>query len=150
MSEALNFVNRTIDEENQEKSAATRREMIAGAGAVIGGMGLMGIASGDALGQGKSSPNTVENITHRRRHGRGAGHDRQHRRAGARRARRGHPAQHRGGGPRGEDPLRALISDAFGGKPATKKIWVPDEVFASQEACWARWSSAIRSSSTPT
>src|SRR5215210_4545062 len=64
MSEALNFVNQAIDEEHSDKSAHTRRNMIKGAGAVIGGMGLMGIASGDALGQSlKNSPNTPENIT---------------------------------------------------------------------------------------
>ena len=63
MSESLNYINQIIDEENAEKSAHTRRQMIAGAGAVIGGMGLAGLASGDAFAQGKNSPNTVENIT---------------------------------------------------------------------------------------
>ena len=38
--------------------------MVAGAGAVIGGLGLAGLASGDAFAQGgKSTPNSVENIT---------------------------------------------------------------------------------------
>jgi hypothetical protein len=134
MSEAMNFVNRAIDEENGEKSAATRRQMIAGAGAVIGGMGLMGIASGDALAQGKASPNTVENITTvaataevlativntvgpekvalddqtRKNIQAAAIEEKIH--------------------------YETLISDAVGGKPATKKIWVPNEVFASKES----------------
>src|SRR3712207_8609202 len=39
MSEALNFVNKVIDEENAGKSVSTRRQMVKGAGAVLGGMG---------------------------------------------------------------------------------------------------------------
>src|SRR5688572_4581437 len=63
MSESMNYVNQVIDEENADRSAPTRRQLVAGAGAVIGGLGLAGLASGNAFAQGSSSPNTPENIT---------------------------------------------------------------------------------------
>jgi len=131
VSEALEYVNKVIDEENAEKSAVTRRRMIAGAGAVIGGMGLSGLASGDAFAQFRNSPNTAANITTvaataevlativntvgyervaldpvtKRNIGAAALEEKIH--------------------------YEVLVSDAFGAKPATKRIWVPDEVFAS-------------------
>ena len=133
MSEALNFVNQAIDEEHRDKPASTRRQMIAGAGAVIGGMGLMGIASGDAVAQVRNSPNTPENITTvaataevlativntvgpervalddvtRRNIQAAAIEEKIH--------------------------FEVLTSDAVGATPATKRIWVPNEVFASRE-----------------
>ncbi len=48
MSDALNLVYETIDEQNREKSAATRRQLVAGAAATIGGLGLLGVAEADA------------------------------------------------------------------------------------------------------
>ena len=65
MSDAMNHVNKVIDDENAGKSAHTRRQMVAGAGAVIGGMGLMGLASGDALAQVKNSPTTAPGASSR-------------------------------------------------------------------------------------
>jgi len=45
VSESLNLIYQTIDEQNAEKSAATRRQLVAGAATAIGGMGLLGIAA---------------------------------------------------------------------------------------------------------
>jgi len=133
MSEAMNFVNKVIDEENKDKSAHTRRQMVAGAGAVIGGLGLAGIASGDAFAQGRNSPNTPENITTVAATAEvlativnTVGQERvpldpvtfQNVRAAAI-----------------EEKIHydVLTSDAVGGTPATKRIWVPNSVFASRE-----------------
>lgn len=44
MSESLNFAYEAIDADNAEKPAATRRELVAGMAATIGGMGLLGLA----------------------------------------------------------------------------------------------------------
>ena len=134
MSESMNYINQIIDDENADKSAHTRRQMVAGAGAVIGGLGLAGLASGDAFAQGgKNSPNTVENITTiaataevlativntvgyetvplddvtKRNIAAAAIEEKIH--------------------------YEVLTSKAVGAKPATKKIWVPDEVFSSKE-----------------
>ena len=55
MSEALNLIYGSIDEQNADKSAATRRQLVAGAGVALGGMGLLGIAqSADAATAGSS------------------------------------------------------------------------------------------------
>ena len=43
MSEALEKVYRAIDDEHAEKPAATRRQLVAGAGATLGAMGLLGL-----------------------------------------------------------------------------------------------------------
>ena len=133
MSEAMNFVNQVIDEENKDKSAHTRRQMVAGAGAVIGGLGLAGIASGDAFAQSfKNSPNTPENITTIAATAEvlativnTVGPERvaldpvtlQNVRAAAI-----------------EEKIHyeVLTSEAVGATPATKRIWVPDAVFASR------------------
>jgi hypothetical protein len=134
VSEALNYVNKVIDEENAEKSAHTRRQMVKGAGAVIGGMGLMGLASGDALAQGtKNSPNTPENITTVAATAEvlativnTVGYERvpldevtKRNIAAAAIEEKIH--------------YETLVSDAVGGKAATKRIWVPNEVFSSRE-----------------
>jgi hypothetical protein len=133
MSEAMNFVNKVIDEENGDKSAHTRRQMVAGAGAVIGGLGLAGLASGDALAQGRNSPNTPENIL-----------------TVAATAEVLATIVNTVGPERvALDPVTAqnvraaaieekihfevLTSKAVGGSPATKRIWVPNSVFASRE-----------------
>jgi hypothetical protein len=133
VSEALNYVNKIIDEENADKSAHTRRQMVAGAGAVIGGLGLAGLASGDAFAQGRNSPNTPENITTVAATAEvlativnTIGYERvpldgvtKQNIASAAIEEKIH--------------YEVLTSDAVGGKAATKKIWVPNEVFASKE-----------------
>jgi len=133
MSEALNYVNKVIDDENQDKSAHTRRQMVAGAGAVIGGMGLMGLASGDALAQVRNSPNTPENIltvaataevlativnT-----------------VGPERVALDNTTRENIRAAAIEEKIhyQVLTSEAVGGSPATKRIWVPNEVFSSAQ-----------------
>jgi len=44
MSEGVNLVYQSIDRMHAEKPAATRRKMVAGTAAALGGMGLLGIA----------------------------------------------------------------------------------------------------------
>ena len=152
MSEALNFVNQAIDEEHSEKSAHTRRKMIKGAGAVIGGMGLMGIASGDALGQSlKNSPNTPGEHHHRGRDGRGARDDRQHGRLRARAAGRASPSRtspprrsRRRSTTRSSSPMRSAARPPRSGSGSRTRCSRARRT-SSRRSSWA-----IRSSSTPT
>jgi hypothetical protein len=132
MSEALNYVNQVIDEENSDKSAATRRQMIAGAGAVIGGMGLLKVANADAA---SSSPNTVANITTVAATAEvlativnTVGPEKLKGQLDATTNRNIQAAAFEE-----KTHYEVLTSKAVGGKEATKKIWVPDEVFASKE-----------------
>jgi hypothetical protein len=129
----MNYVNRVLDEENAEKSAHTRRQMIAGAGAVVGGMGLLGIA-GDAAAKGfKNSPNTPENISTVAATAEvlativnTVGYERV----------KLDPVTKRNIASAAiEEKIHyeTLVSKAVGAKPATKRIWVPDEVFSSTE-----------------
>jgi hypothetical protein len=127
----MDFVNRAIDEEHGEKSAHTRRQMIAGAGAVVGSMGLLGLASGDAFAA--SSPNTVENITTVAATAEvlativnTIGYERVPLDAVTKRNIASAAIEEK-------IHYEVLTSKAVGGKPATKRIWVPDEVFSSTE-----------------
>jgi len=45
MSETLNLVYETIDNQHAGESAATRRQIVAGVGATLGGMGLLGLVN---------------------------------------------------------------------------------------------------------
>ena len=67
MSESLNLVYESIDRTNADKSAATRRQLVAGAAATFGSMGLLGIAqeaeAAPAKAAGHSNnPQTILNI----------------------------------------------------------------------------------------
>jgi hypothetical protein len=134
MSDSLNYVNHVLDEENRDQPAATRRQMIAGAGAVIGGLGLLSVADASAAGF-KNTPNTVENITTvaataevlativntvgvEKLGSKLDGYTNRNIQAAA---------------DEEKTHFEVLTSKAVGGKPATKKIWVPDDVFSSVE-----------------
>jgi hypothetical protein len=128
----------TIDRQNAHESASTRRSLIKVTGAALGSMGLLSYATtGDALAAVKTDPaNSVKNITAvaataevlativntvgpeklgdkldpvTRRNIRAA-------------------AQQE------KNHYELLTSSAVGGKPVTKSIHVPDEVFSSPEA----------------
>jgi hypothetical protein len=136
MTDVLNYMNEVIDEENRDKPAATRRQMVAGAGAALGSLGLLGIAQG-AYAQttpgNTSSPNTIENIAAVAATAEvlativnTVGAERVNLDAVTRRNVRSaarHELIH----------YDTLVSDAVGGVPITKRIWVPNAVFESQE-----------------
>ncbi len=135
MSDVTNYVYDTLDDVHRDQGAATRRQLIAGAGAGLGAMGLLALAD-DAQAQDNtpgntSSPNTVENVANitatvevlatiintvgpervaldpvTRRNVRAAAR---------------HELIH----------VQALTSQAVGARPLATRIWVPDAVFAS-------------------
>jgi len=132
MSEVLNHVYDVIDEEHKDQPAATRRQLVAGAGVALGSMGLLGLAD-RAEAQGGANPNTAANIA-----------------AVAATAEvlativnTVGPEKLPGLDAQTATNIRAaareelihydiLVSPAVGGVPVTKRIWVPDSVFANR------------------
>jgi len=135
VSEVNNHIFETIDRQNADKPAATRRQLVAGAAAAMGSMGLLGFAT-DARAQNAASANSVETLTTVAATAEvlativnTVGFQKLYRQldevtrmniAAAALQEREH--------------YELLVSNAVGAKPATKRIWVPDAVFASKES----------------
>ena len=142
MSDGINLINQKIDEHHADKSAHTRRQLVGGAAATLASMGLLGLAEsasadGGAGGIGGltkaqfSASNTPERIlavaataevlativnTVGWEKGLGGDETTQRNiRAAAR-----------------EELIHYNTLGFLGGKPLTKKIWVPDAVFADR------------------
>src|SRR3954470_15645339 len=134
MSEVNNHLFDTIDRQNSHESAHTRRTLVAGAAAALGSMGLLRFASHEAFGSVKTSAeNSVKNITTVAATAEvlativnTVGPEKLGDRLDAvtRRNIRAAAQQEK-------NHYELLTSSAVGGKPATKTIYVPDEVFAS-------------------
>jgi hypothetical protein len=128
MSDTMELFGRAIEEQHADKPAATRRQLVVGAAATLGGMGLLGALPRSASAAGVNDTATiltvastaevlatiVNTIGWERRLGRDRVTQR-NLKAAAR-----------------EELVhyRKLVS--YGAKPATKRIWVPDAVFASR------------------
>src|SRR4051812_5292928 len=124
------YVGRAIDEAHPEVPAATRRQMITGAGATLAGMGLMGalpsLASASTR-RDNSTKNiltvaataevlaTIVNTVGYRRHLGGDAVTQRNIAAAAR-----------------EELVHYTVLHSVGARPATKNIWVPDSVFANR------------------
>jgi hypothetical protein len=134
MTDALNTVFETIDDEHRDKPAATRRQLVGGAAAALGSMGLLGAANAYAQDSGgASNPNNAETIAAVAATAEvlativnTVGPEKVQLDAVTRRNVRAAAREEL-------IHYEVLTSDAVGGKPVTKRIWVPDEVFASQE-----------------
>jgi len=129
MAEALNIAFDAIDEEHAEESATTRRKLVAGAAGTIGGMGLLGLLNTeDAMA--KNDAKTILNVAATAEVlatiVNTVGAERlatqldpvtlRNIRAAAR-----------------EELIHFDVLGTIGGKPATRKIWVPDSVFATTD-----------------
>jgi hypothetical protein len=138
MTEVLNTINAVIDEQHRDKPAATRRQLVAGAGAALGSMGLLGLATGDAFAQGGGGsmgtpPNTMENIANIAATAEvlativnTVGPERVSLDATTR-------ANIRAAAREELIHFEVLTSEAVGATPVTTRIWVPNAVFASRE-----------------
>ncbi len=132
MSDSLDLVYRSIEERHADRSALTRRRLVAGAAASLGGMGLLGSAgvaqASHSAPKGANSPQTILNIAATaevlativntvgfERVDLDDAVTRRNVRAAAR-----------------EELLHYRQLVEFGGRPLTKRIWVPDAVFASR------------------
>lgn len=136
MTEALNLVYQTIDDQHAEKSAHTRRQLVAGAAATLGGMGLLGTAPEIADARHTEDPQTILNVAATAEriatiiNTVGAQNTltssepnivqaRTNTRAAAR-----HEAIHE----------QVLTSPGIDGRPAADVYWIPNSVFASPTA----------------
>lgn len=137
MPEFLDTVYESVDEQHRDKSVATRRQIVGGAAAALGSMGMLAWADNAHAQPPKSkltdAPNTVETIANVAATAEvlativntvGAEKvtlDPQTR------------LNVRAAALEEKIHYETLISDAVGGTAITKRIWVPDAVFASKE-----------------
>jgi hypothetical protein len=137
MSDAYDNFTRAIEEAHPAESAATRRQLVAGATGVIGGMGLLGALTGEAKAthrRNHTGPNTVENIINIAATAEvlativnqvgvetvpGLDNVTQRNVRTAALQERIH--------------YEVLVSDAVGARALTKRIWVPNEVFENRD-----------------
>jgi hypothetical protein len=153
MSEPLDLVYQAVDEQHADKPAATRRQLVAGAGALLGGMGLLGLpgVASAADGPFSNGRNGLDNV---RRQDlqlilniaataevlativNTVGSVGSSAEGGVRVEKVDLPAD-------GNVKISASAAQelghyevlkAFGAKELTKKIWVPDAVFSSSDA----------------
>ncbi len=132
MNDAVQRVLQTIDEEHAAESAHTRRKLLAGATAALGSMGVISMAPKVAMAGGSTAGNSPENIT-----------------AiaataevlativntvGAERVELDDVTRNNVRNAARQELIhyRTLTSPAVGGRPLTKRIWIPDSVFASE------------------
>ena len=129
MSDALDLVYRSIDDQHADLPAATRRRFVTGAAAAIGSLGLLGTIAKTA--KASTSTNSTETIlavaataevlatiVNTIGWERGLGRDavtQRNIKAAAR-----------------EELVHYKVLTSIGGKPVTTRIWVPDAVFASR------------------
>lgn len=133
MSDSVNYVYETIDREHRDKPAATRRQMIGAAAGALGGMGLLALApeiananhdvdNGELLNAAATAEvlaTIVNTVGWERRQQLGFTELETINTAGAAREELIH--------------YDFLVSNAVGARPLTKRIWVPDSVFASHD-----------------
>lgn len=130
MTEALNLAYGAIEEQHKDKSAATRRQLVAGAAATLGGMGILGLAESAEATNGSNDIQTILNVaataevlativnTIGFRKGLGGDDVTQQNIAAAAREELIH--------------YDVLVSKGIGAEPLTKTIYVPDAVFANR------------------
>ena len=129
MAEALNIAFDAIDEEHAEESATTRRKLVAGAAGTIGGMGLLGLLNTeDAMA--KNDAKTILNVAATAEVlatiVNTVGAERLGSQLDAVTLRNIRAAAR-------EELIHFDVLGTIGGKPATRKIWVPDSVFATTD-----------------
>jgi hypothetical protein len=128
MADGLQPVLAAIDAQHADQPARTRRQMVAGAAATIGGMGLLGVTASRAGAATRNDPQTILNVAATAEvlativntvgWERGLGGDavtQRNIKAAAR-----------------EELIHYEVLVGAGAKPLTKRIWVPDAVFASR------------------
>lgn len=131
MPEGLNLVYKKIEEQHSDKSASTRRQLVAGAAATLGGLGLLGLADTAKADYTYNGLDTILNIAATaevlativntvgaEKVNLGRGVTRRNVRAAAR-----------------EELVHyQVLTGSLGAKELTKRIWVPDAVFASRRS----------------
>ena len=130
MSDEMDLVYRSIEQQHSGESAVTRRKLVAGAAATLGGMGLLGMpsfASADAPA-GANAPQTILNIAATAEVLATIVNT-----VGAEKVNISDPVTKRNiRAAAREELIHYDVLVASGGVPLTKKIWVPDVVFSKR------------------
>lgn len=134
MSEFLHSVYQSIDEQHRDKPAATRRQFVGGAAVALGSMGMLGWATDAEAQLPKSSaaePNTPQTIVNVAATAEVLATIVNT--IGAERVRLDPLTLLNVRTAAAEEKIHyeTLTSDSVGAVAVTKRIWVPDEVFAS-------------------
>jgi Ferritin-like domain len=127
VSEALDLAYEAIDEVHADESAATRRRFVAGAAGALGGLGLLGLVSSeDAMA--KNDAQTILNVAATAEVLATIVNT-----VGPERIQLEQPTLQNIQAAAREELIHYQVLRSLGGKPATKRIWIPDAVFASRE-----------------
>ena len=127
MSEAVNLAYQAIDDDHADKSAATRRKFVAGAGAALGGMGLLGLSAGAEDAMAKNDAQTILNVAASAEVLATIVNT-----VGAERVKLDAVTKLNVQAAAREELIHYKFLRKFGGKPASKRIWIPNAVFASK------------------
>ncbi|MFN2490892.1 MAG: hypothetical protein ABR529_14395 [Actinomycetota bacterium] len=131
MSDTFDLVDRSISRQFPEATPRSRRQFVTGTAAALGGLGLLslpGVARATAKGGGGNDVQTILNVAATAEvlativntvgFRKGLGRDRVTQRNLKAAAR--------------EELIHFRVLRDFGGKPAARRIWVPDAVFANR------------------
>ena len=125
MNESLNLVTQTIDEGHEHESASTRRQLVAGAAATIGGMGLLAMPE---VAMARNDATTILNIAATAEVLATIVNT-----IGGEQVRLDPVTKANVDAAAREELIHYQVLRSVGAKPATKRIWVPDSVFANKE-----------------
>ena len=132
MADGLQPVLAAIDAQHADKPARTRRQIVAGAAASIGGMGLLGVAAGRAEASHKSlddrgnDAQTILNVAATAEVLATIVNT-----VGVERVELDPVTRRNVAAAAREELIHYNVLTRFGGKAIAKRIWVPDAVFAS-------------------
>ena len=131
MSDALNIAYDAIDEENADESALTRRRLVAAGAASLGSLGVMGLVDDDVWARhaSRNKPQTILNVAATAEVlatiVNTVGPEKLVNQLDPVTLRNVQAAAR-------EELIHYNVLVASGAKPLTKRIWVPDAVFASR------------------
>jgi len=137
MSEAIDLAYQAIDEEHRDEPASTRRQLVAGAGATLGGLGLLSIPGlawpGDAEAgvqdERGNKPQNILNVAATAEVLATIVNT-----VGGERVPLDSTTQRNVDAAAREELIHYdVLVDKFGAKPLTRRIWVPDSVFENSD-----------------
>jgi hypothetical protein len=127
MSEAVNIAYQAIDDDHADKPAASRRKFVAGAGAALGGMGLLGLSAGAENAMAKNDAKTILNVACTAEVLATIVNT-----VGAERVPLDAVTKLNVQAAAREELIHYKTLRRLGARPATKRIWVPNAVFADR------------------
>ena len=126
MSESMNGVYEAVDAAYSEQPAATRRQLVGGAAATVGGLGVLGLLPELASAEHTNEPQTILNVAATAEVLATIVNT-----VGREKVKLDAVTDANVAAAAREELIHERVLEASGGKPVTTKIHVPDEVFAS-------------------